>query len=399
MAAATKRAGSLIALLAAVVHLPGINVPIAEDEIHSVWQAARTIRDPQRLLLPWMGGAFRVLPKLVFMAGVQLWGPVAWPYKLLAVILYAWCSVLVSRVGAAWSGSARVGTWCGVLFAVGLGVYWKSVLVASNLTMLMGLLFLLLSADALWAGRWRAGLVLFLLAALSHEIVLVAPVLLPLLLAARREARAPTGSGEPVTASPALRPGRAVAVLIVALMVSSFLAGAAGRVTSTGVTMASFLLFPANPTALPGLGSGAGAVVARVAQAIVQHRFWIGLVVLAGLACLAWRGRASRALAIGWIVIFLIPGAFVSAGWQGDRLEIRYLALSAVGLCLVAGGLVAWMGRRRRALAAVTACVLIAWSLVIGALWLGQHNAKVHRPEWVAEREELRDALTREGFR
>jgi len=399
MLAARTRTTSLIALLAAAVHLPGINVPIAEDEIHSIWQAARAIRDPRRLLLPWMGGAFRILPKLVFMAGVRLWGPVAWPYKLLAVILYTWCAVLVSRVCAKWCGSARVGTWCGVLFAVGLGVYWKSVLVASNLTMLMGLLFLLLSLDAFWSGRWKAALVLFVLAAASHEIVLVAPVLLPLLVVARREARAPTGSRPAVPGGLALRPGRVVAALIVALMLASLLTGAAGRLSWTGVTMASFLLIPVNPSALSGLEGGAGAAVARIASGIVLHRYWIGLAVLAVLASLAWRGRASRALAIGWIALFLVPGAFVSAGWQGERLEIRYLALSAVGLCFLAAELVAWIGRRRRALAALAACVLFGWSLAIGALWLRQHAAKAHRPEWVAEREELRDALAGEGFR
>jgi hypothetical protein len=391
------RAATLIAILAAAVHLPGVRVPIAEDEIHSVWQAARTIRDPSRLFLPWMGGAFRLLPKLVFMAGVRLWGPAAWPYKLLAVVLYAWCAVLVSRVGEKWSGSPRTGAWCGVLFAVGLGVYWKSALVASNLTMLLGMLFLLLSLDALWSNRWKVALVLFVLAAASHEIVLVAPVLLPLLIAARREAGARGGAAAPVRPGRALRPGRVVAALIVLLALASFVTGVAGRVPSTCVTMASFLLLPVNPTALSGLGGA--AAVSRVALAIVQYRYWIGLAVLAGLAWLSWRGRAPRALAIGWIALFLVPGAFVSAGWESGRLEIRYLAISAVGLCFLAAELIEWTGRRRRALAAVVACALVGWSIAIGVLWLRQHTAKAHRPEWVAEREELRGALAREGFR
>lgn len=399
MLAAKTRATVLIALLAAAVHLPGIAVPIAEDEIHSVWQAARSIRDPSRLLLPWMGGGFRLIPKLVFMAGVRLWGPAAWPYKLLAVLLYAWCAVLVSRVGTKWSGSARVGTWSGVLFAVGLGVYWKSVLVASNLTMLLGLLFLLLSLDLFWSGRWKTALVLFLLAAASHEIVLVAPLLLPLLVAVRKEGPAPEATGPLLPGVIARHPGRVVAVLIVALALASPLAGAAGRLISTSVTMASFLMFPVNPTALSGLEGGAVSALARIAQAIVQHRYWIGMAVLAGLATVAWRGRAFRALAAGWIPLFLIPGSFIAGGWRGEYLEIRYQAISAIGLCLLAGACVAWIGRRRRALAAVVVCVLVGWSLAIGALWLRRHTVKAHRPEWVAERQELGEALAREGFR
>ena len=382
MLAARTRSTILIAMLAAAVHLPGIGVPIAGDEIHSVWQAAQTIRDPHRLLLPWMGGAFRLLPKLFFMAGVRLWGPVAWPYKLLAVLLYAWCAVLVSRVGTKWSGSARVGTWSGVLFAVGLGVYWKSVLVASNLTMLLGLVFLLLSLDVFWSGRWKTALVLFLLAAASHEIVLVAPVLLPLLLAARKEGPAPERIGSRFPGTIARCPGRAVAALIVALALVSFLAGAAGRLGFTSVTMASFLLFPANPTtALSGLEGDAGGPLLRIVRAIIQYRYWIGMGVLAGLACIAWRGRAFRALAVGWIPLFLIPGSFVAAGWQGEHTEIRYLAVSAVGLCFLAARFVVWIEHKRRAVAAALLCVLIGWSVAIGALWLKRHAAKAHGAE------------------
>jgi hypothetical protein len=392
------RTAVLIALLAVAVHLPGIAVPLATDEIHSVWQAARSIREPGRLLLPWMGGTFRIIPKLVFMAGVRLWGASAWPYKLLAVFLYAWCAVLVSRVGAKSSGSERIGAWSGVLFAVGLGVYWKSVLVASNLTMLLGMVFLLQSIDVLWSGRWKVALVLFLLAAASHEIVLVAPALVPLLLAARRDIAAPRDpSRAPAGWAGMRRPGRVVASLIVVLGLLSLAGGAPGRLASTSTTMVPFLLFPVNPAAAAGLEGG--AAIASVAWAVIQHRYWIGLGVLTGLAAFAWRGRPFLALGVAWIVLFLIPGAFVATGWQGGYLEIRYQAISAVGLCLLAARLIEWVGTRRRVLGSAVACVLVAWAIALGAVWLRGHVEAVNRPEWVAERAELREALASLGFR
>jgi hypothetical protein len=392
------RTSALIALLAVAVHLPGVAVPLASDEIHSVWQAARSIREPERLLLPWMGGAFRIIPKLVFMAGVRLWGAAAWPYKLLAVLLYAWCAVLVSRLGAKSSGSERVGALSGVLFAVGLGVYGKSVLVASNLTMLFAIAFLLQSIDVLWSGRWKAAFVLFLLAAASHEIVLVAPALVPLLLAARRDLGVPRELCRPPAGWAGMRrPGRVVAALITVLALVSLAGGAPGRVASTGATMVPFLLFPVNPAAATGL-EGAGSAIASVAWAVVQHRYWIGLGVLGGLAAFAWRGRPFQALGAAWIVLFLIPGSFVAAGWQGGYLEIRYQAVSAVGLCLLAARLIEWAGGRRRALGTVVACLLIGWAISLGAIWLRGHVQEVHRPEWVAERAELRDALDGLGF-
>jgi hypothetical protein len=396
---ARTRAAILIAVLAVAVHLPGIAAPIAGDEIYSVWQAARSIREPQRLLLPWMGGAFRLIPKLVFMAGVRLWGPVAWPYKLLAVLLYAWSAVLVSRLGAKWSGSERVGAWGGALFAVGLGVYGKSVLVASNLTMLLGIVFLLLSLDALWSGRRKVALVLFVLAAASHEIVLVAPAILPFLSAARRDVDPAHEPLPPPARRTAMRrPGRVVAGLIVALMLLSILGGAVGRVASTSVTMAPFLLLPVNPAAVSDVDGGGGSALASVVGAIVQHRYWIGLGLLAALATVAWRGRAFHAVAVAWILFFLIPGSFVAAGWQGGYLEMRYQAISAVGLCLLAARLVEWADGRRRALALGVACVLIGWALAFGALWLRGHAERVSSPEWVAERQELREALAGLGF-
>jgi hypothetical protein len=58
-----------------------------------------------------------------------------------------------------------------------------------------------------------------------------------------------------------------------------------------------------------------------------------------------------------------------------------------------------WIGHRRRAVAAALLCVLIGWSVAIGALWLKRHAAKAHGAEWVAERQELRDALAGAGFR
>jgi hypothetical protein len=103
-------------------------------------------------------------------------------------------------------------------------------------------------------------------------------------------------------------------------------------------------------------------------------------------------------LVIGWIVLFFVPSAFVMAGWEGGRLEVRYLAVSAIGLCLLTGRLIEWLERRRRAAAVAVVCLLTAWSVVIGALWLRKHVANVQRSEWVAERQELLEALSNAGF-
>jgi hypothetical protein len=105
--------------------------------------------------------------------GFELWGIRIWPYHLLNIAIHAFSTILVARLGTRWSESDRVGGWAAILFASGLGIYAKAVVVISNVTMLLGLAFLLIALDLLWSGRWKVALLFFVLGIASHEAIVV----------------------------------------------------------------------------------------------------------------------------------------------------------------------------------------------------------------------------------
>jgi len=389
MRAPFSRSTVIIGLLAVIVYLPAVAVPLFRDELHVLISAAQTIKEPSHILAPWMGGAVRVVPKLVFMGGLQLWGLLVWPYHLLSILLYAFATILVARLAENWSGSRRAARWAALLFALGFGTYAKPVISVSNVTMLIGLVFVLVAFDRLWSGRWKAALIFYLLGSVSHEIVLAAPLLVPFLLPLRDGRNAVPWKPLGQTLSLAKNARKIVAGSLLALVPLSFSAGRLGEVCSIEVNMAFFMLFPFNQHGAAVLPGGAGGALVALATLLVQWRFWIGVAVVLLLACVVWRGRPLHAFAAGWIFLFLAPGSVLMAGWQTNWLEIRYLCIPSVGLCLLASVLLLRITEKRRSIGVVLLGLLILWSLAVGGTWLRKHVRDSGNPYNTARRQEF----------
>ncbi|MCK4409443.1 MAG: hypothetical protein KAW67_05130 [Candidatus Eisenbacteria sp.] len=379
----------IIGLLAVIVYLPAVTVPLFSDELHSLISAAQTIKEPSHILAPWMGGALRIVPKLVFMGGLQLWGLLVWPYRLLSIFLYAFATMLVARLAEEWSGSRRAACWAALLFALGFGTYAKPVIVVSNLTMLIGLVFMLIAVDRLWSGRWKAALVFYILGSASHEIVLAAPLLVPFLLPLRDGRNAVPWKPLGQTLGLARNARKIVAGSLLALVALSFSVGRLGEVCSIEVNMAFFMLFPFNHQGAAVLPGGPGGALGALATVLVQWRFWIGVAVVLALAYVVWRGRPLHAFAAGWIFLFIVPGAVLMADWQTDWLEIRYLCISSVGLCLLVSVLLLRITERRRSVGLVLLSLLILWSLAVGGTWLRKRVRDSGNPYNTARRQEF----------
>jgi hypothetical protein len=382
------RWAALAALVAVVLHLPTITVPPRGDELNSLYWAALSIKHPVHVFDPWMGGVLRLPPKLAIMAGLELWGVRIWPYHLLNIVIHAFSTILVVRLGTRWSGSARVGGWAAVLFAAGLGVYAKAVVVISNVTMLMGLAFLLIALDLLWSGRWKVALLFFALGIASHEVIVVAPLLIFLIPPSRGgENGVPWGSQvRRFVRSKTLR--RAVSGLLLLLVPLLFCPGGLGRFCSYEVQMISFTLFPFTDRGTAIVGDHAGDLVAQFASLVIAWRLWIGIAIVVLVAYLVWRGRALYSFAAAWVLLFFIPFWVIVRCWGGTWLDVRYVYVSAVGVCLLASSLVLRLAGRRRAVASALFSLLILWSVIVGGFWFRGHVRLSERPEEVAIRNE-----------
>lgn len=378
----------LAGLVAVALHLPTITAAVRADELHSLYWAARSIKDPAHLLEPWMGGILRLPPKLALMAGLELWGIRIWPYHLLNIVIHAFSTVLVARLGTRWSGSDRVGVWAAILFASGFGIYAKAVVVISNVTMLMGLAFLLIALDLFWSGRWKVALLFFALGVASHEAVAVAPALIFLIPRSRRgENGVSWGSlGRRLARSDV--PRRVMSGLLLLLVPLSFCPGRIGRFCSYEVRMASFALFPFTERGAALAGGRAGDLIADITSLIVAWRLWTGIGIVVLVACLVWRGRALYAFAAGWAFLFLFPFWIIVQHWGGTWLDVRYAYVSAVGMCILASSLGLRLAGRRRAVAGALFSLLILWSLAVGGFWFRGHVRKNDLPEHVAQRSE-----------
>lgn len=389
MRAPFSRSAVIIGLLAVIVYLPAVAVPFFGDELHSLISAARTIKEPSHILAPWMGGAVRVVPKLVFMGGLQLWGLRVWPYHLLSILIYGLATMLVARLAEKWSGSRRAARWAALLFALSFGTYAKPVIVISNLTMLIGLVFMLAALDRLWSGRWKAALVFYILGAASHEIVLVAPLVVPFLLPLRDGQNAVPWKRLGQTLGLARNARKIVAGSLLALVPLSLSGGRLGDVCSIEVNMAFFMLFPFNQQGAAALPGGAGGALAALAALLVQWRFWIGVAVVLALAYVVWRGRPLHAFAAAWIFIFIAPCSTLMADWQNNGLEIRYLCFPSVGLCLLTSVLLLRITEKRRSVGVALLWLLILWSLAVGSTWFRKHIRDSGSPYNTARRQEF----------
>jgi hypothetical protein len=375
-----------IGLLAAALHTPGLIIPLWGDELHSIYQAALSLQDPSRLLSPWMGGVFRLLPKLAIMGVLVGAGVRGWLFHLVVVLLHAVCAVYVARLAEKWSASRLAGIWAGVLFAVGFGAYGKAVLVMSNVTMVLSLALLLASLDTFWSGRRTCAMVLFILAVASHEVAVVAPALIPfMVLLGNREHEIPgevllrrLGWTENMT--------RILGAVLLLLVLLSFLPGVVGQFCRIEVGMSGFMVVPVN--AGSATAAAARPVLVNLAAALARNRFWTGAVI-ALLVTISLRKRQPlRTLSFAWIYLFLAPAAILMMTWDIDWWERRYLYVPSVGACLLASSVILRIHERSRAFAYVLLTLLVVWSLSLGTLTWQKNRADSLDPLQVQLREE-----------
>jgi len=376
----------LIGLLAAVLHTPGLLIPLWGDGLHGVYMAALSFRDPSRLLSPWMGGAFRLLPKLVMMGVLAAGGVRGWPFYLVVILLHGVCAVYVARLGEKWSASRLVGLWAGALFAVGFGSYGKAVYSSTNVTMLLSLTLLLVSLDMFWSGRRTSALVFFILAVASHEVAVVAPALIPFMILLRDREH-----GVPETALPRRRgwtqnASRILGAALIVLVLLGFLPGALGQFCRTEVGMSGFMLVPVNRGS--AAAAGAGPAWMDLVDALARSRFWIGAAVALFIMSSLRRRCPLRALSAAWIYLFLVPSVVLMLLWGGDWWERRYLYVPAVGACLLASSLILRVHQRSRARAFALLTLLVIWSLSLGILTWHKVLADSLDPQQVYQREE-----------
>lgn len=391
----TRFHGSLlvIAALSIALHVPALSIPLLDDSLNSVSEAAVSLRDPSYLLRPWMGGTLRIVPKLAFMGGVLAWGGLPWAYRLLNLLVHAFCTVLVGRLGRRWTGSASFGLRAALLFGLGVGAYAKGVIQVSNLTMLLGLAFLLLSLDFFWSRRYVGAGVFFALAAASHEIVLLAPVLVPVLVTLRSSQDRSPGEDLVAGAPTARWTGKAVAALLVAFVIVSLLPGAPGAFGRVEVGLSAFMLLPLNVQGAAAWTGRAGGFLATVGAIAAESRYVVGLVITLVLAAFVFKAKAFLSYCVAWVYVFFVPSAFLMASWGGGWLERRYLYIPAVGACLLLSAALGRIDGRRRVVATVAFSLLIAWGVATSAFVMHRHRQISETPTEVARRAQFREEM------
>jgi hypothetical protein len=366
-----------------VVYVPFLVFPLIGDSCHSVYNAAITLKNPGHIWEPWMGGLFRLIPKLGFMAGVMLWGVAAWPYRLLNLLIHCASTYLVGRTTESMSGSLSLGFWTAILFAVGFGSYGKSVVEVSSLTMQLGMFFLLLSVYSLWKGRNAHAIVYFLLSASSHEIALAGILLAPLVIRARLRGDTPCNAPFGISGSARNK----LAVLLIAsavLALATLLPGRMGRLASNELEAPVMMILPVNPGSEAYSSAWGLPVPAPLITAIVDYRAILGIAMLFVLIFLGRRRSDFLVLALAWIYVFWLPSAWFYSAHDTGRLEIRHAYISSVGACLLASILVFQINRLRRILVPSILAVLVGWSLVGSAVRWKRMEQRMRMPYFKA---------------
>jgi hypothetical protein len=277
-----------------------------------------------------------------------------------------------------------------LLFAVGVGAYAKGVIQVSNLTMLLGLALLLVSLDLLWSRKYVGACVFFALAAASHEIVLAAPALVPLLIGLKT---ARSDADSPESAAPPYRAGRAVGALLGAIVIASLLPGIVGTFCRLEVELSAFMVMPVNVQGMTALADATRGALTNLTAIAVQSRYFVGLAVTLLLAILAFKGRRLVGYCVAWLYVFFVPSVCLMMSWGGDWLERRYLHIPAVGACLLASVLLARVACRRRVFASIVFTLLIAWGLTLSGFVMYRHRQVSRTPVEAARRDAFREEM------
>jgi len=382
------------AIVAAAVNAPSLVLRLYTDELHTLHNAAISLRDPSRVMYPWLGGqVLRIPPKLVVMGGLAAWGPRSWAFHLLVLLLHAGCSVLVGRLSERLSGSRAVGLISGVLFATGLGAYGKAVFRASNITMLLALLLLLFSVELLLRRRWLPSVTLLLLAIASHEIALGGLLVLPVVALSGAGHLCAHGSERGGGGERWIRRGLFVA--LAALCLGALLPFGAHRLFRLELELGWFMLVPLNA----GDAVGAAARVRDLEAFLMTLRPWLGGALALGLAVLAARGRRFLLIAVAWVYAFLAPAAVFMVGWSDGWIERRYIYVASVGVCMLAAALTARTARRSRPLGVALLTLLLGWTLVLVGITWRKNMSDSLDPVQVRQRQDYFEELGRSNPR
>jgi len=383
------RSATLVVFLAVFVFLPFLAFPLVGDDFYSVQQAAVTLKDPGGLLDPWMGGAFRLLPKLIFMGGFIVWGTNPAAYRLLAILIHGLSTFLVASLACGWSRSRGAGFWTALLFAVGFGCYAKPIVQISNLTMQLGLFLTLLALILHRRGNRRGALAFFLLAILSHELAVMTPLVVPF-LSARSGREGYSADAHRVQEPSGERRLRIILLgFLATTIVLSLLPGRAGQLASKQIQAFAFMLLPINLTTMPLKLAQEVSIPRSLMVFVVGQRFWIGLVIVLLLMLRIRKADRTASLGLAWIFFFLVPSAWLMAGWAGNWMETRYLLIPSVGACFLASTLLLGLSPRRRTVRVLLLALLVASSLFTNSMVWRKYRWEITQPEWRHSQQEF----------
>jgi hypothetical protein len=370
-----------LSFLGVALLLPAVGQPFLHDDLNSIYQAAVSLKHPGHLLDPWMGGLLRFVPKLHLMSVLAIWGPDSQVLRLHNLALHGMSVFLVARVFTQLSGSSQIGLWSAAFFALGFGFYARAVIQVSNVTMVSALTLFLAGLYFWQRTKRRLAAASFAMAALCHEVVWAAPLLVPFWQAAPKY-------GE--VAGVSLLPGfgarrngirNLLACFLLLLALTSLLPGWPGRLATTEMEYVAFGFIPLNvDTGLLGK-SGIQSVLGTAIRAVVESRPWLGFAALVLCFLGALRLRGIGTFALGWTLLFLLPFSALAAARPELRpenwLDRRYLYFPAVGLCALVAALL--NGTRIPLRRALTSLVVV-WCLLWSGLTLWKFSRDIASP-------------------
>jgi len=378
----TRLGLALVALLAFAVFAPTLGGGFVYDDLYQIGEndQIRSLRNLPRFFTADVWAAvgmpsssyYRPLMYTTFAVETAIAGPVPWIFRTTNALLHAAVSVLLALLLLRLGHSPSAALAAGALFAVhpmhAEVVGWPSARPELLVTLFtLGAAYVYAASDPVSGptrGRFLATGALVMLALLSKETGLLAPVLIALVALQRAGG---TALRRLSTALRSAAPYLALVVLFVGLRGLAIRTGPAPPLVGDTVSDAVLRI-----AAIAGRYLGVMLVPIEASSFRVPSwdHVWWGLAVLplAGAAlALAPRRREAGWLAFAFLGIALQSVGVPSAGYLAQR----YAYLPSVGVCaflaLVLAGLLldAASARRRRIGLAALAATLVAWTLLL----------------------------------
>jgi Flp pilus assembly protein TadD len=319
---------------------------------------------------------YRPAMHLLNMAVYQTWGPKAWVFHLVSLLMHALCTLLVWLVVREISGNPTVALWAELLFAVHPIHIEPVAWIAASPELAFSLLTLLALLCYIRGWRWWAA-ALFLPALLTKETAIV----LPLLVAAwewqqHRESNFPQRGRRVAVSLARFAPAgaiyltlrfRALHSWVNTLSLEKLRLTPLERMFSAFYLVGKYLLKLVAPLPLNILPTF------RAATSPLDWRFLAGLTATAAAVALAvalWRRKSPLWMAIVWILVPLLLPAAAVGYLGGSTFAERYLYLPSAGACWLVGALLGGLqqqpGRSRIVMlygaVLVAVCAGVSWS-------------------------------------